>query len=82
MFVTRLSEHEDQQCRGKSAPAEQDQKDGYKHWWKSQKELSMVRGADVLLILSICPCTLQRKSSETSTSDGLGRVRSKSTGTD
>lgn len=84
MFVTRICQNVkiNSAEANQGSPTEEDQKDGCKHWWKSQREISPARGADVFLILNICPCTLQRKSYENIRSDGRGRVRLKNTGTD
>lgn len=49
---------------------------------KVKGNISPARGADVFPILNIRPCTPQGKSYGTAGSDGLGRVRLRSAGTD
>lgn len=78
-----LSKCEDQQRRGKSVLLQNeitgmDANTG----GKVKGNISLARGTDVLLILNICPRTPQRKSCGTAGSDGLGRVRLRSAGTD
>ncbi len=84
MFVTRICQNVkiNSAEANQGSPTEEDHKDGCKHWWKSQREISLVEGTDVFLILNICPFTPQRKSYGTTRCDGLGRVRLKSTDTD
>lgn len=84
MFVTRICQNVkiNSTEANQGSPSEEDHRDGCKHWWKSQREISLLKNTDVFLILNICPCTPQRKSDGTNRSDALERVRLKSTDTD
>jgi len=57
MFVTRICQNV--KINGTEAnqgsSTEEDHKDGCKHWWKRQREISLVKDTDVFLILNICP---------------------------